>query len=452
MFITIPKKPKFRRRRSHAQRVAQGEKAGTTSSPRIQQNQSSPLQLQSQPQSHFNSGPAISLTTLTSNLPNSPLQNLQLTPQHAFPLYVSTADLRNATDNGLPKLHSRLFARFRKEVLVESAPFSCSDSLFFAPLRDASATVSMSGPVPTEFAAVPPNVDTDHLVCARHDFEVSFVGMHVTPQDGPLTVSNELLLYSVARRVEGSEGVDVNSGDHEILKRQRRTPRRSSELSISESSEYDHTPSIRSIWADIHSDRRNNRRVTEHKRKGSHESNAHLNVRDDPTMHYDPVQDGHDDGTAPNTFRAIPGRKSLLIRHAGASENASGLANVAMRFTVMEVDRVTEAQRKGVEKLSGVLNNTARGVPFGALISPAVDGLSAAGNAGLDSYAKPDHVISKDVEFKLLQEMPVGEPVNKSSLEGQKDPSSRYAENYLRVSLKMALFNGYVMHILYNEY
>lgn len=319
-----------------------------------------------------------------------------------------------------------MFGRVRREVLVEAAPFSRADSLFFAPFTDQAAQLD-SSPIPTEFAAVPPSPDTDHLVCAAHDFEIRLVGMHVTPHDGPLSMSNQLLLYSVAERDMKKQSDGQMSSTSMIEP--------SNESTENDDEEYD---GFESIHSELSSDQRKrrarrNRMNQREKQRERKEPNPHISDKDDPTIHYDPVQDGHDVGTAPNTFRPVPGRKALLIRHAGASEGAR-MPSVAIRFTVMEIDEVTDAQRKAVEKIGGVLNGTAKAVPFGKLISPMVGGVTAAGQAGLDTYAKPDHVISKDVEFPLLEALPSNaDPDSERSASESRNHKFRYADNYLRV-------------------
>lgn len=321
----------------------------------------------------------------------------------------------------------------RCKVLVESSLYSRSDSLFYAPFSHTDLS-SIVEPTPTEFAAVVAESNTNHLVCASHDFEIRIVGMHVTPQDGLIDSENELLLYSLATKpsVEHVTASDLPDDSRRSGRNTRRENMDSNDEAIgSESSRRQH-------------DRRY--------RERSMEPNPHLGERDEPTIHFDPLTDGHDQGSVPNTFRAVPGSKALLYRHLGSSTQGRGARSVSVRFTVIEIDTVADAQRKVMQRLGGMLNHQAKTkislgrfapmkkMPFGRLASPAMGGFmsgaSSLGQAGMEGFSKNHHVLSKDVEFALLENVPTetASAVRESSGTDASIQTRLYADNYLRVS------------------
>lgn len=352
-------------------------------------------------------------------------------PRGSFPIFVSGSDLRNATDSGLSKLSNSLLARVKHRIYVEASPYSKADSLFYTPFSAVSGEICP--PLPTEFVSVFPTPDTEHLVTAADDFEVTFAGMHVPPRDGPLALTNELLLYSVSPRPPEPE--ESSSEDNDI------SDEIDSKASLSADQRYTSTAFRDEVRRELKREQRRQREEME-KELGPPKTFAHLNPNDDPTIHYDPVEDGHDVGTTPNTYRAVPGFRSLLMSHRGSL--GKRISAVPIRFTVIEVDNVTSAQRMGVEKVGSLINRTAKAVPFGSLISPAVDGLTQMGKVGLESYAKPDHVISKDLFFRLLPQQPAKTGPSHSGILGCNSSANveKYADNYLRVRIFFKIYSA----------
>ena len=93
-------------------------------------------------------------------------------------------------------------------------------------------------------------------------------------------------------------------------------------------------------------------------------------------MHYGPVKDYHNQSTVPNTYLVIPERRGLIHQHRGCSGTDARVDTVETRFSVLEIDTMSERKRTGARKAAEVITRTASGVPFGNIAVPAVGNLT----------------------------------------------------------------------------
>lgn len=164
-------------------------------------------------------------------------------------------------------------------------------------------------------------------------------------------------------------------------------------------------------------------------------------VGDMPFIHYDPVIDGHDGGNTPDAYIPIPATKALYLRSLGKKEkdaqnvnsmrigrdgipittgSGSGSSStsstcysdedlpqsVSIRFTIMEIDKVSDVQARaisGVDHLGNYVSTGTESVPYLELLTRAFAVASSMGKGGLRKYEKPDHVHSVDMEFLLAE-------------------------------------------------
>lgn len=335
--------------------------------------------------------------------------------QRSLPIFVPRTDLLNATDNGLSKLSFKLFSSRKRRVSVEANPYGRSDSVFYAPFRSITADRSASTPTSTEFLTVPPTADTPDLVAQHHDFELAFIGLNVPPQDAGASNNNELLLFSVSKDSEGSlsdlssPSMSTNALDMNAMAAVDIPPNELTQPSVRFSKPIKSYPT---------------------------QSNFGILPSDVPYIHYDPNIDGRNDGATPNTFLPISDSKSIFFQHCGASGSPK-IPVVPIRFTVMEIDKVTSAHANAIgqiDKINGHMKQATVATPFAHVISSAVEVANSLGKKGLKRYANPDHIISKDIEFKLVQNVPgVDGPSDESDGE-RRSNIPVYSGNYLRVS------------------
>lgn len=129
-----------------------------------------------------------------------------------------------------------------------------------------------------------------------------------------------------------------------------------------------------------------------------------------PFVHYDPTKDGGHLGTEPDTFIPIPASKSLFMVSDGKRNKDSCVRrSVNVRFKLLELDRVDESMQislAGIEELSDQIAQVSRAAPLLGLLSPALNLASALSRRALESYAKPDRVITTDMNFLLAERRP----------------------------------------------
>lgn len=126
-----------------------------------------------------------------------------------------------------------------------------------------------------------------------------------------------------------------------------------------------------------------------------------------PFIHFDP-KDAHDSGSEPDQFIPVPSTKSLFLSHNGEREgaNAEIKKQIFCRFSIMEIDKVSETQKSSIEGI-GNLGNYARtqlaaGSQLG-ILGPALSLASTVGKRALNAYARPDRVLNTDFRFLLAE-------------------------------------------------
>lgn len=120
--------------------------------------------------------------------------------------------------------------------------------------------------------------------------------------------------------------------------------------------------------------------------------------RNPPVIHYDFKKDCK---TKVGHYQPIPDSRSLVTQCCGRS----GRKTVNVNFTILEIDEISDSARStiaGVDELAKSLTQAASIMPYIAVLNPALDLAGRLGQSALDAYAKPDRVVSVDMNFKLL--------------------------------------------------
>lgn len=97
----------------------------------------------------------------------------------------------------------------------------------------------------------------------------------------------------------------------------------------------------------------------------------------------------------------IPASQGLYYRCEGGKNTPR---KVFIKFCVIETDAEAQAhlqtvsQARDLASMTGVIGTT---MPHVRALSGAMNLLTTLGKTGLQEYAKPDHVFSKDVEFRV---------------------------------------------------
>lgn len=287
-----------------------------------------------------------------------------------------------------PSLSERFLARFRRKVKVKIEPLEgegLSTTVLYAP-EQVGERISAQPFAETKLISGRPSVeDCENLVFNDSPFEIRVAGMLVQAFDvSPFGKGdNELLMYSVQTDPE-------TTGD----------------------------------------------------------TNQSL-----PFIHFDYKRDGHAANTAPNTYVPIPASKSYVLSSPGGhahqiaeaerdvderpetvakpdktSQTAHGdkvekddtkpvakktrptsdflrcKSSVNVQFKILELDEVSDVVKQsisGIDELGGYLSSYSSAAPFLGLLSPALSMAGAISKRALDSYAKPDRVISIDMDFLL---------------------------------------------------
>lgn len=274
-------------------------------------------------------------------------------PEPSLSILVHRADLRALHQTGLRKGHrleARRVLRLRKRVAVEAVPSTLPETTLYAP--DLSAPLT-----PTQFVRVDPNATADPLVRPGDAFCISFTGFSVAPHDGPASRDNELLLYSLLPD-SGPRPERVGPANGRRPARERAPAAPTGVLPCD---------------------------------------------RDTVFIHYDPVVDSHDAGTPPDVFVPVPAAKARYLT-VPASTAAAAPTSVSLRFSLMEIDRVSDMQARsasGLDHLGSYVSQGAAAVPYVQLLTHALSLASRLGTSGLRHYARPDHVLSADMRFML---------------------------------------------------
>ena len=387
----------------------------------------------------------------------------ETTPSSAVSIKVDNKSLVSALDSGIVKrnfLDRHIPFQPRRRVHVEAAECGTTDSVFFAPERP-NVHNSHERVSAAEFIKINPNEHND-VVRLGDDFEMSFIGMSVSSQD--FMGDNELLLCSLARKEDCIDHDDT---------------RTDISLSATGSSTVTTSPSVKSsepIAAPVSTPEKPPQKPVEKfpgsppemhtdmpvvLPDGSNEGkppppdNARLpvpkprtlNLTDLPTslpirpgdlpfLHYDPETDGHDNGSEPNTFIPIPGTKRLFVqKRASDMDMQEAVRDVVVRFTIMEIDKLSEEQLiavKSLEEVAKSVGKASNSVPYLKIIAWLLKFANTLGRSALKKVARPDHVLSTDMCFMLAPD---------------DDPNARAVQreeygNYLRVGSK--IFKSYI--------
>lgn len=358
-----------------------------------------------------------------------------------------------------------LSMRSKKKVLVEGVPLGTKDSVFFAPddcLMDGQEVQGTS----TSFVNIDPRV-SPYTVHRGDPFEISFQGVSVSASpnmDGTMP-SPELLLYSLTKGNDPlATGSEVNCGNGgpslastiSIEAGQTDTSVGGDNVSMQpramSSSGVQSIPS-QNIGAALFSQRAMSLHapsafgssslikggmVSGMFPSGGVPTGLSSGSSDVPFIHYDPVIDGHDNGTESDVYVPVPATKSLYLRCMGKKKSVDGNGatidvddeevipqSVSIRFTIMEIDKVSDVQARsisGVDQLGNYVSNGAENVPYLELLTRAFAVASSLGKNGLKRYERPDHVHSVDMEFLLAER---DEETGKTSGKG---PSGNYLQ------------------------
>lgn len=328
------------------------------------------------------------------------------TPASTVSISVQRKALQSAV--GITGVHKRgLLPRTlplgeRRRVTVEAAEGGTNDSIFFVPERP-NVNESHTRVSVTEFIKINPNEHGD-VVRAGDDFEISFVGMSVAQQD--CLSDTDLLLCSLARKEDcfeygaygrkqpfsaGTSSTDERTGKSDEPER---VPTKPHEVDV-----------------------------------GDLPAMLPMRPGDLPFLHYDAETDGSDSGSKLDTFVSVPGTKRLFVQRRGASidKTSTDIRGVAVRFTVMQIDPLDEAQQiaiRSMEEVAKSIRDTANSGRYLKLVSWLVKLANMLGHSAIKKVPKPGQVMSSDLSFMLA---PDDDP---------KGPTIQREEygNYLRVS------------------
>lgn len=329
-------------------------------------------------------------------------------PAHAISVKVPKSALRGSLDTGLLKkdiFAQNLPIRINKRVIVEASEAGTNDSIFFAP-EAPTVDISKSRVTPTQYIKARP-CDHDDIVYSDEDFEISFVGMSITPHDR--FGGNDILLCSLAKTDEPEANMSQDRpvealGNAQTISNVSVVSEESSAtMSVAEKQKLDKEMKLQKSLDNL-------------------PLSLQLGRRDIPFIHYDPVIDGHDIGKKPDTFVPIPGTKRLYKqrRHDGSKQRNN---TEFVRFTVMEIDSLSDEQLQAVrdiEEITVSVSKAAATIPYLKVVSWMLKVANSLGKAALKKVASPDHVMSEDVKFQIARRnMPL--------------QSQEYG-NYLRVS------------------
>lgn len=155
-----------------------------------------------------------------------------------------------------------------------------------------------------------------------------------------------------------------------------------------------------------------------------------------PFIHFDHRSDAYTAIDRPNTFIPVPASKAYVTgsatspcanrrkkkhSHKNSKHSASGasygttgssstsqkprpMKSVNVQFKILELDEPSETVKQAIsriDELGGVINSFATTMPALGILSPALSVAGSVSKRALDSYARPDKVISIDMDFLL---------------------------------------------------
>lgn len=150
-----------------------------------------------------------------------------------------------------------------------------------------------------------------------------------------------------------------------------------------------------------------------------------------PFIHYDPAKEEQLGGTEPDQFIPIPASKSLFMASDGRVKNELPRRSVNCRFKILELDRVNDFMRMslaGIEQLGTYMAQFATATPFLGLLSPALSLASIVSRRALESHARPDKVLTIDLNFLLAEQR----KAEMKPTDGSEIPFEQRSGEYLR--------------------
>jgi hypothetical protein len=108
----------------------------------------------------------------------------------------------------------------------------------------------------------------------------------------------------------------------------------------------------------------------------------------------------NDSALKTGVYQEIPFSRSLVFHSTGSEE----VSSVNVRFKIMELDNVDKSVRdsiQGISNLSTHVSSVSMTLPYLSVLSPAIRIAGDVGRKALDSYAKPDHVMTIDTGFRI---------------------------------------------------
>jgi len=136
-----------------------------------------------------------------------------------------------------------------------------------------------------------------------------------------------------------------------------------------------------------------------------------------PYIHYDFQRDGTRESTKADEYIPIPSTKSYVAGFKGSHKSKHPIKvkpkkNVDFRFRLLEIDSPDGSVRNaidGLENVDEVLTGFSSTVPFLGLISPALGMSSVLTARALESFSKPDFIMSVDMSFLIADKRRVKE-------------------------------------------
>ena len=355
------------------------------------------------------------------------------TPENTVSIKVSRKSLRAVIDEGLKKttwIERHIPVRLRNRVTVEASEFGTSDSVFFVP-EHPNVNLSNQRVAPVEYIKV--DVADQHDLVRQDDaFDISFIGMSVSPQD--YAGNNELLLCSLTK--EDFANLDVKKQNTFVTNNSESTV---SEDTTNDIKTQDSDDAIKKAKQKSYAVQANDKDLEDLP------TSVTVHPGDYPFVHFDPEIDGHNVGHQPDTFVPVPGSKRLYLQRTPESNEKYG--DVNMRFTIMEVDKLSEEQLiaiKSLEDIGKSVGKAAASVPYLKVISWMLKFANFLGSSALKKVAQPDHVLSKDISFMVAP--PKNQPQNSNIQQREQ------FGNYLRVCLSFFIFTLIYINTLFYSY
>ena len=391
--------------------------------------------------------------------------NPKATPASTIVIKASRLALRSSLQKGLKKTNwfeRHFLFSLRRWVTVEAAEKGTDDSVFFVP-EHPNVDNSHERSLPAQYIKVNP-AHHDDVVRRGDDFEISFIGMSVAPMD--IVGNNEILLVSLNREENStlemetkpelfthSTSKDSIEDSTEIGKERRDAinaqvealgPGKIKSLTASSANATAGTTGQSSAvtsQVDLANQTETSDAVKqENDMRLLNELPNSLTIQlgDIPFLHYDPEIDGHDTGSAPNSFVPIPGSKRVYVQRRASKASH---CDVSMRFTVMEIDKLNEEQLIAIKSLDAIGKSVGKAsatVPYLKFIAWILKFANFLGRSALKKVAEPDHVLSKDMLFLLADSLDddKSDPAHDNEISRTSTSTMKREEygNYLRVS------------------